>query len=112
MDDVRVEADGDIHIGLKDASGTKAGHVGVEIPAGRGWCKIRQVAFGWTTRTFPFHFTSGSKLTLRQTPVITVTGKAFFDVDHAPKDHSNRKTTPAGYAAWEVHPVMQLAVNP
>jgi len=32
------------------------------------------------------------KLTLDQTPVITVTGKAFFDIGHAPKDQSNRRT--------------------
>src|ERR1044071_7590240 len=111
VDDVRVEADGDIHIGLKDVSGNKAGHVGVEIPSGPGWCNLRKTAFAWTTRKFPFHFTSGSKLTLSKKPVIIATGKAFFDVDHAPKDHSNRKTTPAGYAAWEIHPVMSLSVE-
>jgi hypothetical protein len=49
------------------------------------------------------------KLTLNQTPVITVTGKAFFDVGHSLKDQkANRRTDLQGYAAWEIHPVMTL----
>src|SRR6266404_942847 len=39
--DLRVEADGDIHIALKDSTGTKAGTVGAEIPVGPKWCKYR-----------------------------------------------------------------------
>jgi hypothetical protein len=50
------------------------------------------------------------KLTLNQTPVITVTGKAFYDIGHAPADHSNRRSTPKGYAVWEIHPVMKMEV--
>src|SRR5437016_2092881 len=46
--DLRVEADGDIHIALKDATGQKAGTVGAEVPAGQKWCKIRQRVFSWT----------------------------------------------------------------
>jgi hypothetical protein len=37
--------------------------------------------------------------------VITVTGKAFYDIGHAPANHSNRRSTPKGYAVWEIHPV-------
>jgi hypothetical protein len=45
-------------------------------------------------------------------PIITVTGKAFFDVGHSLKDQkSNRRSHPPGYAAWEIHPVMKIAVN-
>jgi hypothetical protein len=42
--------------------------------------------------------------------VITVTGKAFYDVDHAPKDRSNERGKPfkPGYAVWEVHPVIGM----
>jgi hypothetical protein len=55
---------------------------------------------------------STKKLTLDQTPVITVTGKAFFDVGHSLKDQKlNRRRHPPGYAAWEIHPVMKIAVN-
>jgi hypothetical protein len=51
------------------------------------------------------------KLTLNQTPVIAVTGKAFFDVGHSLKDQkSNRRIDLPGYAAWEIHPVMALRV--
>jgi hypothetical protein len=45
-------------------------------------------------------------------PIITVIGKAFWDVGHAPKDQSNRKSHQPGYAAWEIHPVMALHVVP
>jgi hypothetical protein len=38
------------------------------------------------SNAIPFHTSSAKKLTLNQTPVITVTGKAFFDVGHSLKD--------------------------
>jgi hypothetical protein len=44
-------------------------------------------------------------------PIITVTGRAFFDIGHALKDQSNRKSHLPGYAAWEIHPVMTLHVD-
>jgi hypothetical protein len=44
--------------------------------------------------------------------VITATGKAFYDIGHAPADHSNRKSAPKGYAVWEIHPVMKMEVIP
>ncbi len=109
--DLRVEADGDIHIALKDATGNKVGTVGAEIPLGPKWCKYRTTVFGWTTRKFPFRFKSSAVLTIRERHVITVTGKAFFDVDHAPANHSNRRSNQKGYAAWEIHPVMALHVD-
>ena len=28
--------------------------------------------------------------------------RAFFDIDHAPKDHSNRRSDLPGYAVWEI----------
>src|SRR6266513_3304064 len=40
--DLRVEADGDIHIALKDSSGNKVGTVGAEIPLGARCCKFRK----------------------------------------------------------------------
>jgi len=43
---------------------------------------------------------------------ITVTGKAFYDIGHAPADHSNRRHTPKDYAVWEIHPVMKMEVIP
>ena len=48
---------------------------------------------------------------VEQPPVVTVIGKAFFDIGHAPADHSNRRTDLQGYAAWEIHPVMKLDVQ-
>lgn len=73
--------------------------------------RIRNTVFSWTPMRFPFHTSSAKKLTLNQTPVITVTGKAFFDVGHSLKDQrSNRRTDLQTCAAWEIHPVMELQI--
>ncbi|MEY2564966.1 MAG: hypothetical protein QOH88_3159 [Verrucomicrobiota bacterium] len=70
------------------------------------------MVFGWTTASFPMNYPSKSKLTLAKRPVITVTGKAFYDIDHADKARSNQRPKPfaAGYSVWEVHPVMSVSV--
>jgi hypothetical protein len=111
LDSVKVEDDGDITLVLKDAEGKKAGSVGAEIPVGSTWCELRQTVFGWTTQSFPFSFKESQRLEMRETHIITVTGQAFFDVDHAPADHSNRRTKPNKYSVWEIHPVMALYVD-
>ena len=111
LDSVKVEDDGDITLVLKDAEGKKAGSVGAEIPVGSTWCELRQTVFGWTTQSFPFSFKESQRLEMRETHIITVTGQAFFDVDHAPADHSNRRTKPKKYSVWEIHPVMALHVD-
>ena len=51
-------------------------------------------------------------LKIREPHVITVTGKAYYDIGHAPADHSNRRRTPKDYAVWEIHPVMKMEVTP
>jgi hypothetical protein len=108
--DTKVEADGDIHLALQDADGNNAGNVGAEIPLGPKWCEIRQIVFGWTTQNFPFSVKTMHTLKIRKPHVITVTGKAFYDIAHAPADHSNRRRTPKDYAVWEIHPVMKMEV--
>jgi hypothetical protein len=40
-----------------------------------------QYGFDWTR--FPLHIRSARKLTLNETPLVTVIGKAFWDVGHA-----------------------------
>ena len=105
---VKVEADGDLHLALQDATGDKTGIVVVEVPAKPQWCEIRNTVFSWTRTRFPLHIRSNRKLTLDQTPVVTVTGKAFWDIGHASKDGSNRRKRLPDYAVWELHPVMQL----
>jgi hypothetical protein len=109
--DLRAEEDGDLHIALQDVSGDKPGAVVVEIPAKPQWCELRKIVFGWTQVEFPFRVRSGRKLKVAQSLVITVIGKAFFDIGHAPADHSNRRTDLPGYAAWEIHPVMKITVE-
>jgi hypothetical protein len=105
--DVRVEADGDIHVALADATGMR---VGVEVPVGARWCKIREAVFSWTNAKFPFTIQSNKVFKVIHPHVIAVTGKAFYDVDHAPKDHSNRSTIHEKTAAFEIHPVAGLRV--
>jgi len=109
--DLRAEEDGDLHIALQDVTGDKPGVVVVEIPAKPQWCELRKIVFGWTEVEFLFRVRSGRKLKFRQPLIITVVGKAFFDVGHAPADHSNRRTDLEGYSAWEIHPVMKLEVK-
>ena len=108
--DAKVEADGDIHIALVDATGNNVGTVSAEIPVGQKWCEIRQTVFGWTTQKFPFNVKTAHTLKIGEQHVITVTGKAFYDMAHAPADHSNRRRTPQDYAVWEIHPVMKMEV--
>ena len=95
-------------LALEDATGNNVGTVSAEIPVGPRWCEIRQTVFGWTTQKFPFGVKTAHALKIREPHVITVTGKAFYDIGHAPADHSNRRSTPKGYAVWEIHPVMKM----
>jgi hypothetical protein len=108
---VKVEMDGDLHLALQDATGDKAGIVVCEVPAKQQWCSIRETVFGFTVTRFPFHTSSDRKLKLIGAPIITVTGKAYWDVGHAPKHQSNRRNHLPGYAAWEIHPVLALHVD-
>jgi hypothetical protein len=96
---------------LSDATGDKPGTVVCEGPLKPQWCDIRKIVFGWTQVQFPFRVRSGRKLKLSQLVVVTVIGKAFFDIGHAPADQSNRRTDLQGYAAWEIHPVIRLTVQ-
>ena len=108
---LKVEADGDMTLVLKNADGKKAGSVNAEIPVGPEWCELRKLVFGWTTQSFPFSFKDSQKLEMREQHIITVTGNALFDVDHASADRSNRRTNPKKYSVWEIHPVMTLHVD-
>jgi hypothetical protein len=101
------ETDGDLHIALQDATGDKPGIVIVEVPAKSQWCEIRSTVFSWTQTRFPFHTSSGKKLTLNQTPVITRYRQGLFRC-RSFSQRSNRRSHLPGYAAWEIHPVMRL----
>jgi len=108
---VKVEADGDLHIALSDATGDKQGIVVAEIPLGPQWCDIRTTVFSWTSTRFPFHTGTAKTLKFGKSPVITVIGKAYWDIGHAPKDQGNRRKYMPDYAVWEIHPVMKLTVQ-
>src|SRR4029453_10903687 len=85
---------------LQDATGNKPGGVVCEVPAKPQWCEIRQTVFSWTRTRFPLHIQSTRKLTINETPVVTVIGKAFWDIGHAPKDGSNRRKRLPDYAVF------------
>lgn len=114
---VRAEGDGDLHVQLIDVDAKDpdvAPNVVVEIPSNTetetNWCSIRKTIFSWSSNSFPFS-SSDKKLKLLKYPVITVIGKAFYDIDHAPKgDMGNKRTREANVSVWEVHPVMKMDV--
>jgi len=75
---------------------------------GPRWCEMRKTVFSWTNATFPIR----GKFKLLQHPVITVIGKAFYDIDHSGKDtQTNRRNYDQSLAVWEIHPVMKIAVQ-
>ena len=108
---VKVEVDGDLHIALSDATGDKPGIVVCEVPVKTQWCDVRRTVFDWTRTRLPLHIRSTRKLKLNEAPIVTVVGKAFWDLGHAPKDQSNRRSHQPGYAVWEIHPVMKIDVQ-
>ncbi len=59
---------------------------------------------------FPLSLKTSKKLKNHEQQIITVAGKAFYDLAHAPADHSNRRASPKDYAVWEIYPVMALQV--
>jgi hypothetical protein len=108
---VKVEADGDLHIALQDATGGKPGIVVWEVPCKPTWCEIRTKVFNLTRTRFPLHIRSERKLALNEALIVTLIGKAFWDIGHAPKDQSNRRKYMPGDAVWEIHPVMKIDVQ-
>ena len=108
---VKVEADGDLHVALTDATGDKQGTVVCEVPLKPHWCDIRETVFNWTPTRFPFHTSSAKRLKIANPLVVTIVGKAFWDIGHAAKDQSNSRSHQPGYAAWEIYPVMKLDVQ-
>src|SRR5690349_16951605 len=110
LEKVRVEDDGDVHIELRDV-GNNAGIV-VELPLGPRWCEMRKTVFSWTDARFPVSPGRADKFRLTQHPVITVIGKAFYDIDHSGNDtHNNRRNYDQSLAVWEIHPVMKMTVG-
>src|ERR1700745_1253969 len=74
----------------------------VRIIIAAQWCEIRTTVFSWTPTRFPFHTGAAKKPTFGQSPRITVIGKAYWDVGHAPKDQRNKRKYMPDYAVWEI----------
>ena len=109
---LQAENDADVHMVLVDATGNKPGKVIAELPLGDRWCRLRTIAFGWTNVVFPFEVTRDEyPFELIKHPIVTVIGKAFYDVDHSGKDYRiNRRPRAKDKAVWEIHPIMQMEV--
>jgi hypothetical protein len=108
---VRIEDDGDLHIVIANADGRPGGVV-VELPLGPRWCEMRKTVFSWTNARFPVSPGKEDKFTLTLHPIVTVVGKAFYDIDHSGADtRNNRRNYDPSLAVWEIHPVMGLAVG-
>src|SRR4029078_3316997 len=80
--ELKVEEDGDLHIALHDITGDKPGVVVCEIPAKPQWCEIRTTVFSWTPTRFPFQASSAKRLKIANPLVVTIVGKAFWDIGH------------------------------
>jgi hypothetical protein len=71
---------------------TSRGIVVCEVPEKPQWCEIRNTVFGWTRTRFPLHIRSTRALNIRDNArLVTVIGKASWDIGDAPKDQSNRR---------------------
>ncbi len=106
VDKIKVEPDGDVHIDLKEVGSDAA--IVVELPLGPRWCEMRTTVFSWTDAKFPLT----GKFKVTKNPIITVVGKAFYDIDHSGKDtNTNRRNYDQSLAVWEIHPVMKIAVE-
>src|SRR4029077_6498123 len=63
-----------------------------QVRAKPQWCQLRQIVFGRTQVQFPFRVRSDRKLSTSQPLVLNVFANAFFDIGHAPADHTNGRT--------------------
>jgi len=68
---VQVEADGELHIALGDATDPKPGIVVCEIPAGPTCAvKFAKPIFSWTRTRFPMHIRSTRERAINEAPII------------------------------------------
>jgi hypothetical protein len=107
---VQVEADGDLHIALGDATDPKPGIVVCEIPAGPTSCEIPQNHFQLDANAIPPAHSLDERTCDQRNADHHSNCKAFWDVGQAPKDQSNRIKRLPQYAVWDIHPVMTLHV--
>jgi hypothetical protein len=110
----RVEKDGDITLELSNiGSSVRSRLVSVEIPDGEPWCALRGQLFSLTAARFPFRFANNVDLWLRSNPVVSVTGRAFYDAEHDGNNSRSNIRKGAGSTVttvWEIHPVMKFRV--
>src|SRR5215831_10406391 len=90
---------------------TSPASLSVKYLQNRSGVRFAQPFLVVTPTRFPFHTGAAKQLTFGQSLTITVVGKAYWDIGHAPKDGSNRRKRLPNYAVWEIHPVMTLTIQ-
>jgi len=106
----KVEADGDIHIALQDATATAWELLAPKSRLARSGVRFGKLCFAGRHRSFHSRSRRCTRLKLAPRTSSPFRGKAFYDIAHAPADHSNRRHSPKDYAVWEIHPVMKMGV--
>jgi hypothetical protein len=87
----------------------RAGKMVVEVLADAPWCPIRKAVCARTNVKFPLPENEQWGLYLPRPPVVTVIGKAFYDIDHSGRNPSrNRQNYDSSLAVWEIPPVMKI----
>jgi hypothetical protein len=108
---VQVEDDGDLHVVMQNTDGRR-GRIVVELPVGRPWCKLRAAVFAWTNARFTLFPRDRDTMHVTRHPIVTVIGRAFYDVGHASRNpRTNRRDYDRRLAVWEIHPVMRLGLG-
>jgi hypothetical protein len=98
---VIFENDGDLHIIMKNAD-HRTDRIVVEAPSDACWCPIRQAVCLWTNAKFPFQTDAQWGFYVLRHPVVTVIGKAFYDIDHSGrKPRKNRRNYDLSLAVWD-----------
>jgi hypothetical protein len=101
--ELKVEEDGDLHIALHDVTGDEPGSSSVKYLQNRSGARFAQAFLVGLPHAFLFTLALRRRLTFAQSPIITVIGKAYWDVGHAPKDQSNRRKYMPDYALRGVY---------
>jgi hypothetical protein len=82
---------------------TTAADIVVQVPANPSWCPIRKAVCSWTNAKFPLQTDRQWGFYLVQHPVVTIIGKAFYDIDHSVKNpRRNRRNYDSSFSVWEI----------
>jgi len=75
---VKLEADGDLHIALNDATGDKKGTVVCDVPLNRSGVTFARLFLVGHPRDFLFRLVLLKGLKIANPPIVTIVGKAVL----------------------------------